>query len=378
MSPERRVWRTVFGLVSLMALTSVGCAGAQASLPYDVADVPTPKRSRHQEAVAIVRLRDGRPASEAPDGDRYLYRGVEYHGTVLDRLGPQPMVEVTAAVGRHLAKAKVFRRVYVVARPEQAPEAELILSGELVRLRGYVETSPAEATPHERRIVAESALNLVLRTRDGTPLGRFDVGFSFQKRVPAEPRPARWTLAARVLRPSLDQLVASLREASVEPMGWAPELEPPAEVPDGAPTSQLQALAPPTWRYAERPARAPLGWAATTTVTTCEHGEYRARQEHRFLRRLGPYQPKVEVWWCSRAAGWRWQASTEFPATFIGASETHRWFVRQIGPSSWRGAPEALADRLRVTPPGGRVLDIPPRRASEAEPRLKPAGVGRI
>ncbi|MEL6187629.1 MAG: hypothetical protein AAFU79_23665, partial [Myxococcota bacterium] len=194
-----------------------------AELPYDASHVIPAEVPHHPLAVALVRLVDARPSDEvASGGDRYRYRGGEYRGTQLDRLGVEPMREITHAVGHHLARARVFRQVLVVARA--APqEAELILEGRLVRLRGYVE-DPEDDAPLVR-VVGESALDFEVRTRPGgSPVARFEVGFSFHDERPRGSEPSPWAVAAEALRPALDQLVASARRAvfaDAPPLGAA-------------------------------------------------------------------------------------------------------------------------------------------------------------
>lgn len=344
-----------------------------------------PERPTHVNKVAVVRLRDGRLKDEVTREDRFIYRGQEYRGTVVDRLGANPMIEVTTVLGQHLARAKVFEQVFVVARPEQAPDADLVLEGELVRLQGYVAETPSE-NDGPLDVVAEAAIHLRLRRRNGTALGRFDVGFSFHDQRPADPRPDPWAIAGEVLYPALEQLVTGLRSADVGPKVRWSETVRASPVAEGAPRARLESLKPPHWRFRTLAPQLPQGWRATTGTATvgCEHARYVARQEHRFLRRLGPYQPRVDVWWCRLDQGLAWSTREEFPALYLGKSDQRRWFARQIGPSSWRGAAEDIAGRLRLpTPPLRHALELGPgpedpalKRPGANRPTL-PAGVGR-
>lgn len=98
------------------------------------------------------------------------------------------------------------------------------------------------------------------------------------------------------------------------------------------------------------------------------------------MRRLGPYVPAVELWWCPSETGLEWAGAADFPARYLGLDGAgRRWFARQVGPSSWPSAPEALAARAGLTPPAERYrFRLGPgaedgRGANAASP-MRPAG----
>jgi hypothetical protein len=347
-----------------------------ASLPYDVTTVKSAPAPAHDLEVALVELRDRRLATEGPGAsDRFIYRGLEYRGTLVDDLGIDPMAVITEVVARHLAKARVFARVYVVDEPGRAPaDVDLFAFGDLVRLRGYVEAEPppedSGRDPKMRKVVAEAKIaRFELRASPAGPaLARFGVGWSFHDLRSAEPRPPDpWAVAAEVLRPALDQLVVSARRARldgrvrVDEARWGPEpprlstrLKRAFSSTATSPAPALEALTPPGWAFeVTSSATSPADWARRGPP--CAEGQWRATQEHRFLRRLGPYVPTVELWWCPPGTSLAWEAEAEFPALFIGRDAAgRRWLARQVGPSSWPGAPEAFARAVRLRPPEQR------------------------
>lgn len=360
------------GVLAGLLLLS-GCGRSLAELPYDVSRVAPADAPHHPLVVAVVRLEDARKPSEAPDSNgAFIYQGVEYRGTVLDALGLDPLREVTLAVAGHLARARVFKTVKVVARPDQATDADLYLTGALVRLRGYVEAHPPESdsgrSADERRVVAEVHLrDLALRAEpEGPVLARFDVGFSFHDVRSARPEPPDpWAIAAEVLAPALDQLVLAARRATLDGSvgvgSTALVAVDPRPFETGG-TGQddiaraLSAMSPPGWAFSRTStAAAPPGWDARPGA--CSAGAWRSGQEHGFHRMLGPYIPAVEVWWCEEAVGLSFSVKDDYPAFYLGRDPAgRRWLGRQLGGSSWRGALEAFAEAAALSRPAARHL----------------------
>ena len=351
-----------FALPLLMALAG-GCAAPVARLPYRVEAVPTAEAPAHPEALAVVRLVDARRPEEAPNRDAtYVYRGVEYRGTALEQLGLSPTRPVTHALARHLAKARIFRRVWAVEDPAQAPSAELVLRGSLVRLRGYVEArspGPDSGLPETaRRVLAEVELGpLELRRADdpprAPPMARFTVGWSFHDVRTATAAP--WSLAAEALGPSLTQLTAALASADlaggtrVAPVDLGRGALPAPGIDPGA---RLRGATPPGWRFAREPVGGPLGWEASAP---CARGAWRTRQELGFSRRMGPYRPIVQLTWCAPSVALRWDARAPASARYVGRDAAgRRWFVRPVGRSSFERAPEQVAARFSLRAPALR------------------------
>lgn len=353
-------------VVLVGAFSVAGCAAPLEHIPYDVSGVKTLSSPIHPMTLAVVRLKDARPADEVPQGDRYIYRGREYVGTVLDRLGIDPMREVTILLAQHLAKARVFDRVLVVSDPGQA-DADLYLSGGLVRLRGYVEAEAEEAADpdeaevgaDERRVVAEVMLSDLTVRRSGSDpvLARWSAGWSFHDRRSATPRPPNpYAIAAEALRPAFDQVVRAAKRAvlSGEAVLRSVRLSAPATATSAISMTVLAESSPEGWFFEGTEGRSPSGWSASGR---CEAGAWRSRQEYGFLRRLGPYWPSVEVWRCPANVSLIWDEKAEFPARYVGRDgSSQRWFVRQVGPSTWTQAVEDFGRVFDLRRPGRRYL----------------------
>lgn len=332
----------------LVLSLAFGCAATpRAELPYSVETVPTAEQPAHPETLALVVLADARPAEEAVPNGEHAYRGRPYDGTVVDRLGDDPMWELTVAIANHLAKARVFSKVMVVRRREDAPEAHLFLEGELVRLRGYVESEPEDpdAAEPELKVLADVELGPLLLMRDEVLQARFRVGWSFHDTRPAQPVPPDpWAIAAEALRPTLDQLVVGLSETPVKGA-----LE-PVKLAAASSTPSLEEIAPPDWAL-ERGEGTPIGWTATAS---CATATWVARRERGYHRRLGPYRPTVQAWRCPETVGLSWDRREDFPADYLGKDASGaRWLALQVGSASWRRAPEQLGAALGLASPAG-------------------------
>ncbi len=331
---------------ALLAL--YGCAEARI-WPLETGSAALARFEHPKTVAVVVPLADRRRPEEADDrGGRYVYRGIEYRGTRLEQLGLEPLEALGLAVAKHLAAARVFARVVVVDDARRAPDADLVLSGALVRLRGYVEVEPPEG--EKRRVVAEAELGPFELSDQKGPLFRGTVGWSFHDRRDGDPEP--WSLAQEALRPALDQLAASLSRARLDgaarPSGSAPL--PPIPLGETG-TAALAGAGPPGWRFSGRDPAPPEGWGGAA----CLSGRIRAEQEHGFHRRLGPYVPELTLWWCPADASLRWDPKSEFSARFLGSDGAGRnWFGRQVGASAWKRAAEDFASRAGLRPPPGR------------------------
>lgn len=372
--------RFVFALLLL-----AGCARTPVvRLPYSVETVPSAATPRHRLTLAVLPLEDARRGDEAPDDDgRFIYRDTEYDGTRLESLGLEPMGPITLAVARHLAKARVFERVLVVPSAAEAGAADLLLSGSLVRLRGYVEAHPPPEdtglSDTKRRVVAEAMLGpFELRaTPEGAALARFTVGWAFHDVRTATAAP--WSVAAEALRPALDQLTAGLREATVDgSVGLEGALRSPG--PEGEPSERLARAAPSGWRLQALEAGAPEGWRLGGT-SGCERAAWISGQELAFTRSHGPLRPSVLLVWCDPGAELRFDARADRIATYVGRDDGgRRWFVEPRGPSVLKRAPEQLQDRFRLTPSELAhpfVLGPGDHESGPGGRRSVPAGLGR-
>ena len=180
---------------ALLLLVLAGCGRAR--IPYDFRNIETRKQARFDQRRAILPLEDRRDAREVGDGKgRFVYRGLAYKGTELDELSGKPMYAVTEALGQHLARTRVFKQVVLLRAKDQVGPGELVLSGQVRRMRGYVEAEApdkkSKRPPTERKVLAE-----VLST-----------GFRFIKRTgwcsmapPAGHSPKREASMKREMRP---------------------------------------------------------------------------------------------------------------------------------------------------------------------------------
>jgi hypothetical protein len=358
-------------LVLLLAL--VGCATAR--VPYPLERTAPRARAVHARTIAVLPLIDAR---EGPDRDSkepvFVYRGVELTTTRLDRLAGTPERDLSELLARHLVQAGVFARVVLVDHPKEAPEAELFLRARLRRARGYVEASARDAEALQRRGLPASAAGErtvlaevwlegleVVERGGGAPLLSADVGWSIaEDRAVGEDAPDPWAILGEALWAAHEQAAALLRAAD---LSGATRVHDPVALRAAATTSthspDLAALADVV----------PIGWALTTTTSTtpppgwrrlagaCRGAALSAQHTQRFHRVLGPYVPRVELWWCGVDSHLRYDPTVEFPAVYQGQG-THgeQLWVHTVGASSWDGAAQQLAQFFRVSPPAGRYV----------------------
>ncbi|MCA9553187.1 MAG: hypothetical protein KC933_24330 [Myxococcales bacterium] len=361
-------------LIPALFVCALTACAAPTRIPYDHASVPTRAAPAHPLRVAILPLEDARQAREAPDDDGlYLYNGVSYRGTDLAGLEGDPMARVTEVLARHLAQARVFAQVILVLSREQAPEADLFLTGKVRRLRGYVEAeSPPEQSarpPTERRVLSEVVLEDVeLSPQDpaAPPRIRLDAGWSVldTRAVDAEGEPPDpWAVASEALRVALDSLTEELAAADLSGRYEVKErvsltLSPVSTASTSAPTS------PPFGRLTEAP---PAGWRLVRTSTgarpegwrgeaRCAQAVLQAQQSLRFSRSLGPYRPEVAVWACPEDLPLSFDARADFPARLLGRARGRWYLSRAVGKTNWPDAEAEIAAYLGLEPPPRRHM----------------------
>lgn len=374
-------------LALLGAVFLAGCAGRTiVPLPYAAPPARAQPRPTHPLTLAVVRLEDRRPAREAPGGDgMYRYRGVDYRGTELEDLGMRPTQPVTVALATHLARARLFERVLVVDRPAEAPQADLVLTGGLVRLRGYVEAEPRVETSSAgdralpRRLVAEAELGPIEVRAPGksVPLARFVVGWSFHDQAPPGQVPKPWGVAVRALERALDQLVAGLDGADLSGRSVVRAVSPKPPGP-GEPVERVERATPPAWTFERLAEGVPDGWRSTEA---CPRARWVARQELGFTRTLGPYRPAVVLTWCPPEVALRFDARTDRLEFYVGRDGAgRRWFVGPVGRSALTNAPERVREAFGLTPPSLRhpfVLGPGPVERGPGGSAMVPAGASR-
>lgn len=345
-----------------------GCAcRAPAQIPYDLGQVATRPAPQHALRVAILPLEDARDVAEAPD-DRglYVYNGLSYAGTRLEALGPDPHLRLTELLAQHLARARVFSQVILVLRAEQAPEADLILSGKIRRARGYVEAeAPAKASGRaadSRHVLAEVVLeDLELRAVGEGPRLVFDAGWSIAEARTLDAEggaPDPWAVLSEALRVALDDLTQGMLAADL-----SGAVQVPAQVELSGPVA-TSSLAAPFFGLHEAP---PEGWGLVRTSSAaapdgwlgpagCEGLRLEARQLQRFSRVLGPYTPAVDLWACPDSVPLRFSGRADHPARLLGRREG-RWYLSlALGRTNWPQAEAQIAHYLALTPPPTRYI----------------------
>ncbi|MEM7675404.1 MAG: apolipoprotein N-acyltransferase, partial [Myxococcota bacterium] len=358
-------------LLFVLLPASVGCGGV--SIPYPLQAVTSRPEPRHPLRVAVLPFVDTRRADERAGGsDRFMYRGTEYRGTVMDDLAGVPAHHVTEVFARHLARSRSFAQLILVLDAAQAPQADLLLDGRILRLRGYVEAAPPEEQqPPMHKVLAEVVFeDLRLRTPDGRVVLQSDAGWSiFQSR----PRPLKkadpWAIMSEAMRVAIDDFVALIDKADLsggyEVRSRVQLFEGTRTSTESGPFAGLAADAPYGWRFERGPAAAPIGWRGEAK---CKSAALIRRQTRRFHRVLGPYTPRVRLWACPLDAVFQFDARTAFPAELLGRTDNHRYFWWTLGKTNWPNADAQLRRRwaLRV-PPSRYIFEVgrppPPTRA---------------
>ena len=336
------------------------CTGAR--VPYRYGSVRTRPGPVHQVRVALLPLVDTRLEAEKGGGERFVYRGLEYIGTRLEALPPPPMFEVTEVLARHLARTRVFAQIVLVrdARQGRAEGADLILTGAVYRLRGYVEATPTKAGGRpleERRVLAEVEFrNLTLQNLRGDVVMEADTGWAISETRPLEAdgtEPDPWQVLAEAMQVALTRWTDEIAQADLSGRVLVRErvrLEAgTATVTPHRAFGRLPKEPPEGWQFVETSSAArPVGW----------RGQNRCREAHlgwvqtiRFHRVLGPYQPRVRLWVCPENQPFEFDGRVDFPARLLGRTAGHWYFSLMLGQSNWPGAESQIARHLGLEVP---------------------------
>ena len=349
-------------LATIVALPLAACGHAQ--IPYDYASVEAAPRPVHALRVAVVPLVDARTKDDASDdASRFTYQGVEFVFTDLRRLRGGATRGLTTMLARHLAHARVFAQVILVDAANDAPEADLVLTGQLRRARGYVESEArdeASGKPVDQRTVLAEVFFADLELRDTGQqrrvLLRADAGWSVLAEVSSEPEaPTPWTVLSDALRPALDRFTTLVADAD---LSGAYVVADQVALATGTSTTglfgRLADTGPTGWRWVRTATATPVGWRGDVP---CEAANYEAQQSLRFHRALGPYVPTVSLWACPTGRPLKYDSLEAQPALYIGRGGG-RWnyFVRQVGASNWPKAAEQVTAHLGVHPPAQRYV----------------------
>lgn len=337
-----------FGWLGLAAV-GIGCA-SMGSARIPVPQGPVTRSAVHDLTVAILPFEDVRLAREAPDRrGLYLYNGVEYRGTRLEAMG-RPMAAFTEAFARHLLHAGVFARLLRAEDPAAAQNADLILTGQVLRARGYVEKQPAEG--EAPRVLAEVALRQLRLEDPKSGAVVFDGGTGWaivERRDETDP----WQLLSDALAVAIERWARVLRQSALRE-AVAEQVHLPNGGLSEAPMAAWVGAAPPGWRFETEDGTVPRGWKGEST---CERGVFIQRSALRFHRVLGPYVPRVAVWRCPVQVRLDWDRRSEYPATVAGRDDRGRWvFTSALGGSNWPDAEEELFEALELRPPPRRYI----------------------
>lgn len=385
-----RAWGSAWSLLALTLLGGCSHFGLRPDLePGVVTAAPT-----HPLKVALLPITDARQGRDGEEPDElYVYQGRNYRATRLS--GEDDLQALTSAIGRHLARSRVFAQVILVLREDQAPEADLFLEGRLTRFRGYVEVearphlelnrhaaagAPGShahprarpAIPHAGRVVLAEVLlrNFRLRDRQGRVHFDGDVGWSIgEPRTMAVAELDPWGILAEALQIGLEAWIAEVRQAE---LSGAVVILPEVQAGTGTVAyAGLGAVLPPGWSAKiESSTTTPEGWRGPRG---CEAQRLEQAQTFRFHRALGPYRPAVQLWRCSDQDTFRYDGRAEFPARYLGTTPGHRYFSRAVGESNWKDAEADLARILSLTPPSHRHLfELGPNAPTAPRPAVLP------
>ncbi|MBI4820065.1 MAG: hypothetical protein HY791_27565 [Deltaproteobacteria bacterium] len=309
--------------------------------------------------VAIPPLLDERESGD--DEELFLYQGTELVHTNLDRLERSPSVELTELFARVLLEAGAFARIILVDRIQDAPEADLVLSGKIRRARGYVEAKARKDDP--RLLVMAEVLfsDVELRSKGDIVLSA-DLGWSIAEDRTGDQDP--YALLSEASSRTVDQLVGLLEQRALSPLPKSSTL---SLTSTSASIDELVQAAPEGWRVVETSVGAPAGWRTRDSTRTCRWARFEMLGRISFHRAVGPYVPSVSVWVCAPTARLvvKGEGSAtgplDFPARYRGrAADGSFVFALSIGKSSWAAAEEQLVRSLGVTPPSSRyVFEVP-------------------
>jgi hypothetical protein len=352
-------------VLSSLAVVAAGCVHTE--IPYDFSRVEAGQKPVHAKRIAVLPFSDARSLDDGPDdAEGLVYQGVELDHTDLGSLRGSPLDRVTEIVGRHLAVAHVFSQVILVERVQQAPEADLILTGSVRRMRGYVEAQkPAKASgrpENERIVLAEVVLADVL-VRDAKDPKKVmfagDIGWSVQeKRLEGDNAIDPWDVLGEALHKALSDFTSELAKAD---LSGTYVVKPKVELALGPGSAgvtfgDLEAAPPEGWRFARTAtASEPTGWNASDA--RCEEVHLEQRQTLRFHRVLGPYRPSVTIWACPSDLHLSYDAMEEFPASYLGKrADGFHYFARSVGETNWPNALDQIGRHLQLVPPRQRYV----------------------
>jgi hypothetical protein len=364
--------RATARIAAALFLLAAGCAHAE--IPYDLSRIEPSARPVHAMRIAVLPFTDARTSDDGPDNaERFIYRGVELAHTDLGALQGSPLSRVTEIVGKHIARSRVFSQVILVESSDQAPEADLLLSGRLRRMRGYVEADkpPKESgRPENERLVLAEVVLAGIELRDARDpekvLFDADVGWSVEdKRLEGDHPIDPWGVLAEALYKAVSDLVQEISKADLSG-AHVVRARVDLDVGEGGVErafGDLDSRAPEGWRFARTAtASEPTGWSASDA--RCVEARLEQKQTLRFHRLLGPYRPAVMIWACPSDLHLAYDSLEEFPARYIGdRADGSHYFAWAVGESNWPDAIEQIGRHLGLVPPKHRyVFEIGQRR----------------
>jgi hypothetical protein len=345
----------------ILLLLLAGCSHAE--IPYELARVKPLPDTVHPYKVAMIPLADDRVTGDGPDADVFQYRGIEYAATDLGDLRGDVRHRITELVAAHLAKARLFAQVILVLDKSQAPEADLVLSGRIYRMRGYVEAAAPDPRsgrdPDQRMVLSEVIIKDLVLSDARNPereLLKIDAGWSTHE--PRAVGPTPWTVLAETLFVALDRAAEEIARADFSgkyDVRARVGLELARTSSTSAVFGELESGAPHGWKFVETSsASSPIGWRGEKR---CREAQLEQQQALRFHRALGPYRPTVWLWSCPDDASYVFDGRVEFPSVYLGDREGgRRYFVHTLGETNWPNATAELTQHLGIVPPGQKYV----------------------
>jgi hypothetical protein len=357
-------------LVFLLSLPPAACSWID--IPYDLAEVQTRPSAIHPYRVAMLPLVDDRQTGDGPDAEIFQYQGIEYAATDLGELRGDARHRITELVANHLAKARVFAQIILVLDADQAPEADLLLSGRIYRMRGYVEAEAPDPKSgrdlNQRMVLSEVVIKDLVLTDAKDPqraLIKLDAGWSTHESRTVADAGTPWSVLGETLFVALTQATDEIAKADLSGkydvrsrVGL--ELAPTSSTAGAF--GELASRPPHGWKFVETSsASRPIGWRGDPR---CNEAMLEQRQSVRFHRVLGPYRPTVRLWSCPQDSGYVFDGREEFPSLYLGERPGgRRYFLHALGETNWPDASEQLIAHLGIVKPKEKyVFELAPKR----------------
>ena len=377
--------RLLFSLCVLQFVGVLGCGNqsGRRGLERPVIPVKYPPPAKvvpvHGLTLAILPIKDTRQTSEGTDSaHRYTYRGKSYRFTDLRRLKRGLSDELSGHLAQVFLRQSIFRKIILVNDLSDAADAELILTAEVKRARGYIEDleiakSNAKAnintSTSSRQVLSEFVLENVQVRKGNSKQLLFDSDFGwsvFETRAIAEDAVSRgaFDVLADTVGHVLNQLALALKISDLSGAVTIKKEVMMLEVHSGGPMLDgLDKALPEGWGMTNTSSLSvPLGWRGSSS--TCQNARLEAAQSWKFHRAIGPYRPTLDIWACNATVGLEYLHSSSKNAEYLGKRiDGTNYFVLGRGETNWKRYRRDLRKLFGVTEPTQRHVF-----------RIKPAG----